>query len=118
MSSANAQRPLVSVVIPTFNAAAFIGECLDSVYSQEADVELDVVLGRDDAVPVPADRVETHHRLNERVDAVLGVHGEELQHGVGIPFLPGTLEAGEQILPVAGRQVGGHLSILLGTRPT
>ena len=44
MSQGGSARQLVSVVIPAYNAATFIKECLDSVFSQQGDFELDVVL--------------------------------------------------------------------------
>jgi len=47
-------RPLISVVIPTYNADAYIESCLDSVFSQHGDFQLDVIVvddgSRDDTV--------------------------------------------------------------------
>jgi glycosyltransferase involved in cell wall biosynthesis len=36
--------PLVSVVVPTYNSAAYIGECLDSVFRQSGPFALDVIV--------------------------------------------------------------------------
>jgi glycosyltransferase involved in cell wall biosynthesis len=44
MSTHGPARPLVSVVIPAYNAAPFMRECLDSVFSQAGAFELDVIV--------------------------------------------------------------------------
>jgi glycosyltransferase involved in cell wall biosynthesis len=59
VSQVGAERPLVSVVIPTFNAAAFIRDCLRSVFSQQGDFDLDVVLVDDGSSDDTLARVET-----------------------------------------------------------
>jgi glycosyltransferase involved in cell wall biosynthesis len=57
-TTAGAVRPLVSVVIPTFNRVATLREALDSVYSQEAigDVfDLEVIVADDASTDTTAD---------------------------------------------------------------
>jgi glycosyltransferase involved in cell wall biosynthesis len=51
-------RPLVSVVIPTYNAEAFIEDCLHSVFDQQGDFELDVVLVDDGSTDETLARVK------------------------------------------------------------
>lgn len=57
MSQGDATRPLVSVIIPTFNAAQFIKDCLDSVFSQQSDFALDVILVDDGSSDDTLDQV-------------------------------------------------------------
>lgn len=41
---AETTSPLVSVVVPTFNSSAYIADCLRSIYAQEGNFELDVIV--------------------------------------------------------------------------
>lgn len=45
----NQIQPLVSVCITTYNHAAFIAECLDSVLMQETDFPFEIIVGEDDS---------------------------------------------------------------------
>lgn len=42
-------NPLVSVCIPTYQHAAYIGECLDSVLMQQTDFPFEIILGEDES---------------------------------------------------------------------
>ena len=74
----------------TRSASNSTAVCLGSLVPMRAEVERTSKLGR------------------EWVAANLGGIGEERQHGVGIALLTRNLEAGEHVLPVAGRQGFGH----------
>lgn len=43
------QNPLVSVVVPTFQHAGFIGRCLDSILQQEVGFAVEVLVGEDES---------------------------------------------------------------------
>lgn len=43
------QNPLVSVVVPTFQHAGFIGRCLDSIMQQEVSFAVEVLVGEDES---------------------------------------------------------------------
>jgi glycosyltransferase involved in cell wall biosynthesis len=45
----NKIQPVVSVCITTYNHAAFIAECLDSVLMQETDFHFEIIVGEDDS---------------------------------------------------------------------
>lgn len=65
-SAAAPKQPLVSVIIPTFNAGALIGQCLDSVLCQQPGlVEVVVVDGasRDDTLQVVQRYAAQHPQL-------------------------------------------------------
>ncbi|HZQ05842.1 MAG TPA: glycosyltransferase family 2 protein, partial [Anaerolineae bacterium] len=49
-------EPLVSFIIPSYNHANFIGECLESILNQTATQDWEIVLV-DDASPDETDRV-------------------------------------------------------------
>jgi glycosyltransferase involved in cell wall biosynthesis len=42
-------KPLVSVVVVTYNHYAFIEECLDSILSQKVNFEFEILIGEDDS---------------------------------------------------------------------
>lgn len=42
-------KPLVSVVVPTYQHAAFIGECLDSILMQQTNFPIEILIGEDDS---------------------------------------------------------------------
>lgn len=57
------RRPLVSVVIPAYNAEAYIRECLDSVYAQEGGYPLDVIVVDDGSTDATVARIDEVYPL-------------------------------------------------------
>jgi glycosyltransferase involved in cell wall biosynthesis len=47
MESSEIRQPVISVVVLCYNQENFIGECLDSVMTQEVDAPFDVIVGDD-----------------------------------------------------------------------
>lgn len=75
----NKVSPLVSVCIPTFQHAAYIAECLDSVLAQEASFQIEILVGEDqssdgarDICVAYADKFPDKIRLflNDRSDVI------------------------------------------------
>jgi glycosyltransferase involved in cell wall biosynthesis len=54
---------LVGVVIPAHNAAAFLGECLDSVVAQAGPLQLDIVVVDDGSTDQTADVARAHESV-------------------------------------------------------
>lgn len=54
--------PLVSVVVPAFNASCFIDDCLDSVYAQTGSFNLDVIVVDDGSTDNTVSRVRSGGR--------------------------------------------------------
>jgi glycosyltransferase involved in cell wall biosynthesis len=42
-------HPLVSVVVPTYQHAAYIAECLEGILMQRTDFPVEILLGEDDS---------------------------------------------------------------------
>lgn len=55
-------RPTISVVIPAFNAASYVEDCLESVYAQSGDFSLEVIVVDDGSTD------DTLHRLERWPD--------------------------------------------------
>ena len=59
----------MSVVITTFNQEEFISQCIESVFMQHGDFDLEVIVGDDNQLIIPDEsliiiRNNIHHRLN------------------------------------------------------
>lgn len=96
-AAAGARRPpssnLISVVIPAFNAAAFLGECMDSVQAQQSDVELEICVVDDGSTDGTADLVRARpairlvqHGVSRGPSAARNA-GIDATHGEFIAFL-------------------------------
>jgi glycosyltransferase involved in cell wall biosynthesis len=92
MSALSAPTPLVSVVIPTYNAVAFLVETLDSVLAQTyPNLEIIVVVdGSTDATPLLletyVDRIRVFRQANAGQAAARN-HGAREAHGELLAFL-------------------------------
>ncbi len=42
-------RPLVSVLVPTYQHAAYIAACLDGILAQRSDFALEILVGEDES---------------------------------------------------------------------
>lgn len=70
-----AQRPLISVVVPTYNQAEYLGACLDSIWFQDyPNIEIIVV-----ADPSPDNTSEVLAQFREAVDSEVVSHAVKLE---------------------------------------
>ena len=51
--NSQATSPLVSICIPNYNGADYIGQCLRSVLAQERDYEIEIILHDDASTDTP-----------------------------------------------------------------
>lgn len=94
MKSTNSEQPLVSVIMPTYNHAKFIGKAIDSVLNQTyKDLELIIVdnYSEDDTEEIVAsykdDRIIYLKFRNNGIIAASRNHGIKHSHGEYIAFL-------------------------------
>ncbi len=87
---ANSSRPLVSVLILTYNHAPYIDECLSSVYSQVTDFDFEVVIGDDCSTDGAQEKLkEWSRRYPQKTRLLLRQHN---LGGGGCPNLEATLQ--------------------------
>jgi glycosyltransferase involved in cell wall biosynthesis len=54
------QHPKISVLVPTYNQMHFIGECLDSVFSQKTNFPIEILVGNDCSTDSTAKVIESY----------------------------------------------------------
>ena len=54
-------KPILSVLIPTYNQQEFIATCIDSVFSQITDYKIEVIVGDDCSVDNTFTAIEAYH---------------------------------------------------------
>lgn len=90
-AESEAAAPLVSVVIPAYNAAAHLGECLDSVLAQAGDAALEVVVVDDGSTDATAEVAGS--RPGVRLIRLAGNEGPSRARNAGMAAARGDLVA-------------------------
>lgn len=87
------KQPLVSIIIPVYNAESYLKECVDSVINQTYD-NLDIVLVDDGSTDTSAKICDRYHRNDERVQVIHKENG-----GLVSAWMRGVKEAkGEYVV--------------------
>lgn len=75
MTRHDPSQPKLTVVIPAFNVAPYIDECLDSVFSQEGCQEFEVVVVDDGSTDGTGDALRRRAELETRLNVITSQNG-------------------------------------------
>lgn len=101
--SARDTEPLISVIIPVYNAAPFLPACLDSVLGQSLD-SLEVILINDGSTDASPDICEAYARRDNRVQVLHQENlGQSAARNAGLDIAMGRyigfVDADDQVRP-------------------
>ena len=71
MGTSSQEKPLVTVVVPTYNHRSCIGRCLDSILEQETDFPIRLLVLDDASTDGTSDIVREYSAKDDRVVAVI-----------------------------------------------